>query len=125
MNIYLAIAIGGACGAMGRYWLSNLVAQHNTGPFPGGTLLVNILGSLLIGMLFVILLEKSQGAAWLRPLLMVGFLGAFTTFSAFSLEVLVLMEQGLYGSALTYVLASVASCILAAWIGIGLTRLLI
>lgn len=123
MGYYLAIAFGGALGAVGRYWLTTVVERHNSGLFPAGTLAVNVLGSLLIGVLFVIITEKVQSALVLRPLLVIGFLGAFTTFSTFSLDALLLMEQGLYGSAVGYVLASVFSCLIAAWVGIMLTRL--
>lgn len=125
MSYYLAIALGGAFGAVCRYWLVNLAEHHNTGVFPVGTLTVNLLGSLLIGILFVMLTEKIQVAAYLRPLLVIGFLGAFTTFSTFSLDALLLMQQGLFFSALSYIFLSVASCILAAWAGMSLVRLVI
>ncbi len=125
MSYYLAIALGGALGAVCRYWLITLAEQHNEGLFPVGTLAVNVLGSLLIGILFVLLTEKIQTAAYLRPLLVIGFLGAFTTFSTFSLDTLLLMQQGLILPALSYVALSVVTCILAAWAGIGVMRFIL
>ena len=125
MSYYLAIALGGALGAVCRYFLVTLAEHHNKGIFPVGTLTVNILGSLFIGIVFVILTEKIQAAAYLRPLLVIGFLGAMTTFSTFSLDALLLMEQGMFLSALTYVMLSVVTCILAAWAGMSLVRYII
>lgn len=125
MAYYLAIALGGALGAVCRYWLVSLVEQRNTTLLPLGTLTVNILGSLCIGILFVVLTEKIQLAAYLRPLLVIGFLGAMTTFSTFSLDALLLIQQGLLASAIFYLVASVFSCLLAAWAGMTLVRLLI
>jgi len=124
MAYYLFIAIGGALGAVGRYWLMLTVERLNPGPFPAGTFIVNVLGSLLIGVLFVVLSEKIQLAAHLRPLLMIGFLGALTTFSTFSLDAFLLIEQGHIATAVTYLLASVLVCLLAVSAGIGVTRLL-
>lgn len=125
MTYYLAIAIGGAAGALCRYWLTGLAEQHNTLMFPTGTFMVNLIGSLLIGVLFIVVTEKIQLAAYLRPFLMIGFLGAFTTFSTFSLDALLLVQQGYLATATTYILASVVSCIFAAWAGMSLVRLLL
>ena len=123
MSYYLAIAAGGALGAMARYWLTNLAEQHNTGVFPVGTLTVNVVGSLLLGALFVVTTEKVPAATYLRPLLAVGFLGALTTFSTFSMDALLLMQQGFYGTAFGYILSSVLVCLLAAWAGMSLVNL--
>lgn len=125
MTYYLIIALGGALGAVGRYWLTTLAERMHPGLFPLGTFLVNLLGSLLIGILFVLLVEKIQLAEHYRPLLMIGFLGAFTTFSTFSMDALLLLEQGLYSMAAGYVLASVTTGILAAWLGMSMTRLVV
>jgi len=125
MSYYLAIAFGGAAGALCRYWLTSLAEHHNSTVFPVGTFVVNVVGSLLIGVLFILVTEKIQLAAHLRPLLMIGFLGALTTFSTFSLDALLLMQEGYFGTALAYILVSVVSCLLAAWAGISLVRLLI
>jgi CrcB protein len=125
MSYYLIIALGGALGAISRYWLSSVAEKYNSGLFPVGTLTVNLLGSLLIGIFFVVLLEKIQLATHLRPLIIIGFLGAFTTFSTFSIDALLLIEQGHYATAAGYLLISVTSCITAAWIGMSVTRLVV
>ena len=125
MSYYLAIAFGGAAGALCRYWITSLVEHHNSTSFPMGTFVVNVIGSLLIGVLFILVTEKIQLAASLRPLLMIGFLGALTTFSTYSLDALLLMQEGLLGTAVTYILVSVVSCLFAAWAGMSLVRLLI
>lgn len=124
MYQYLAIALGGAAGAMTRFWLHSLAEAYNRSNFPLGTFLVNIAGSLLIGIFFVIFAEKTQLDAQWRPIVIVGFLGAMTTFSAFSLEALLLLEQGLYNTALFYILSSIIVCLLAAFAGMQVTRLL-
>ncbi|WP_286824188.1 fluoride efflux transporter CrcB [Idiomarina sp. UBA1919] len=121
---YLAVALGGALGAMSRYWLYNSWSKLAENPFPYITLFVNVIGSLLIGIVFVLLVERGElGLEW-RNVINVGFLGAFTTFSTFSLDALGLFEQGQIAMALVYILSSVLVCILAAWLGITLTRLI-
>ena len=122
MNTYIAIAIGGAFGAISRYWVSESMEKVNGTGFPLGTFSVNLLGSFLIGVLFVIFAEKLELAHEWRPLLVVGFLGAMTTFSAFSLDTLLLFQQGHYNTALFYIFSSVIACLFAAYAGIQLTR---
>jgi CrcB protein len=95
VNTYIAIAFGGALGAMSRFWLHTAVQRFNGSSFPLGTFAVNVLGSFLIGVLFVVLAEKAQLSETWRPLIVVGFLGAMTTFSSFSLDALLLFEQGI------------------------------
>ncbi len=90
--------------------------------FPYGTLVVNVVGSLLIGILTILMLERlSVGPEW-RAGILIGVLGAFTTFSTFSMETLILIEQGDWFKALLNVFLSVAFCLLAAWLGILLGR---
>ncbi len=113
----LMVGAGGALGAIGRYLLSTWVYSLAGRAFPWGTLAVNLLGSLLIGFLSVWLLERVTLSAEMRALLMVGFLGAFTTFSTFSLETLVLLEEGAVVKAGINITASVLTCIFAAWMG--------
>lgn len=124
MYYYFAIALGGAAGAMSRYWLHTAIESYNRGSFPVGTLIVNTAGSFLIGVVFVVLAERAQLDAQWRPVLIIGFLGAMTTFSAFSLEGLLLLQLGHYNTALLYILGSVVVCLLATLLGMQLTRAL-
>jgi len=101
-----------------RFWASNGVYALLGRTFPYGTLAVNVLGSLLMGLLYVLLLDKlALGPQW-RAALLVGLLGAFTTFSTFSIETLNLVEEGEAIKALLNVLLSVVLCLIAAWIGV-------
>jgi len=118
----LAIAGGGAVGALLRFWMSTGVYHLFGRSFPYGTLAVNVVGSLLMGFLYVLLIDKlSLGPAW-RAALLVGLLGAFTTFSTFSLETLNLVEEGELIKAMMNVLLSVVLCLFAAWIGVLVGR---
>ena len=90
----LAIAGGGALGAVARFGVSTSVYRWLGRDFPWGTLAVNGLGSFAMGLLFVLLLERALLAPELRAAVLIGFLGSFTTFSTFSLETLTLVEQG-------------------------------
>jgi CrcB protein len=125
MYTYLAIAIGGALGAVGRYWLSTLTETYNGSGFPMGTFVVNVLGSFVIGVCFFVFAEKLHLVDQWRPVLVIGFLGAFTTFSTFSLDALLLFQQGHYNTALLYVLGSVCVCLFAAYGGMQLSRILL
>lgn len=118
----IAIAAGGALGALLRYWISNGVYGMLGRDFPYGTLAVNVLGSLAMGLLYVLLLERSAAAPEWRALLLVGVLGAFTTFSAFSIETLILLEDGALLRAMLNVALSVSICIAAAWLGVIVAR---
>lgn len=122
MNELAAVALGGACGAALRYWLGQRVENWLQQPFPSGTLTVNVIGSLLIGVLFVLALERGQWPAVWRVAIITGLLGGFTTFSAFSLDALLLLQQGRPLTALAYVGVSVAGCLLAAALGMLLAR---
>ncbi|THF72971.1 MAG: fluoride efflux transporter CrcB [Methylophaga nitratireducenticrescens] len=117
-----AIAVGGAAGALLRFFMSNGVYKMLGRDFPYGTLAVNVLGSLLIGVLFILLIEKLAVAAEWRAGLMVGLLGAFTTFSTFSLETFSLLEDGAFLKAGLNVFLSVVLCLAATWVGISLGR---
>ncbi len=121
MMTWLAVAAGGALGAIARYGSVRLLTAWLGPAFPYGTLAVNVLGSGLAGWLFVRLIE-SGGSENLRALLIVGFLGAFTTFSAFSVETLRLLDAGSAGPAALNVLLNVVVCLAAAAAGIALAR---
>ena len=122
MKHLVFIAIGGAGGALARHWLSNLVHDATASKFPFGTLSVNLLGSFCIGILYVVIVERGFVHPDWRSVFIVGFLGAFTTFSTFSLESIALLENGQPAVALGYVLLSVVTCISAVWLSMSLTR---
>jgi|TARA_B110000908_G_scaffold46216_1_gene56290 CrcB protein len=121
---WIAVAVGGALGAMARYAVSTWIFQVSSHKFPYATLTVNVLGSFVMGILFVIIIERSALPVEMRSLWMIGFLGAFTTFSTFSLDALGLWQNGHLFVALLYVLATVILCLLAISSSIWLTRLL-
>ncbi|MCB1734444.1 MAG: fluoride efflux transporter CrcB [Gammaproteobacteria bacterium] len=124
MSQLLAIAAGGATGALFRFWVSNAVYAVLGRDFPYGTLAVNVLGSLAMGFLYVMLLERSALEPVWRAFLMVGLLGAFTTFSTFSIETLNLIEAGQVMRAALNMVLSVAASVLAAYVGVLLGRAL-
>lgn len=113
----LLVALGGAVGSVARFLLVGAVGRVLPG-WPLGTLAVNVLGSFAIGVLFVVLTQRAH----LAPLLVAGFLGGFTTFSAFSLDALKLWEGGAAGQALAYVAASVILSLAAVALGAALAR---
>lgn len=118
----LTIAGGGALGALMRFWVSNGIYGVFGRGFPYGTLVVNVLGSLMMGFLYILFLERMSVSPEVRGALLVGFLGAFTTFSTFSIETINLIEQAdLLKAALNMVL-SVGACVLACWAGVILGR---
>ena len=122
MNALVLVFIGGGLGAVSRH-LSGMAVMRASGPgFPWGTMLVNIAGSLAMGLLIAWLARRSSGDADLRLLLATGFLGGFTTFSAFSLDAVTLYERGALTAAAAYVIASVTISILALFGGLWLAR---
>jgi CrcB protein len=124
MHHWLFIALGGAMGAVGRYAFSNAVNHVWTLSFPLATLLVNALGSLAMGVMYVVIVEQQHLAPEWRSIVMVGMLGAFTTFSTFSLETVVLIQRGEVVTALSYTLASVVICVLATWLAVTVCKTL-
>ncbi|RLA49599.1 MAG: fluoride efflux transporter CrcB [Gammaproteobacteria bacterium] len=125
MKYLLFIALGGATGAVSRYLLATWAHGLWEGKMPVGTLMVNMLGSFAIGIIYVLLVERQLIHADWRGVLMVGFLGAFTTFSTFSLETIGLMEAGHITHALIYMLGSAILCVAMAGAAIALTRLMV
>jgi CrcB protein len=125
MIAYLWVALGGAIGSVARFASTEWVLARWQTTFPWGTLLVNVLGSLIIGMLAAV----SEPGRWslsleARHFLMIGVLGGYTTFSSFSLQTLLLLRGGAALSAGLYVIASVALCLLAAWCGFAMISVL-
>ncbi len=118
------VALGGAVGAVARYWVSGMVYRL-TGPgFPWGTLVVNLVGCFLIGVVIVVLESTIQSGA-IRAAVAIGFLGAFTTFSTFSYETLALLQDGDWLRAGAYVTGSVMVGLLAVAAGFGAAGLLL
>jgi CrcB protein len=122
--IYLLIALGGAAGSVARYFVGGAVQRMSESGFPLGTMVVNVSGSFIIGILVRQFLNM-QLSPELRALLIVGFCGGFTTFSTFSAETLGLIEGGEYGRAAGYVALSVTLCLAATLAGMTTMRLLL
>ncbi|MFV2032425.1 MAG: fluoride efflux transporter CrcB [Gammaproteobacteria bacterium] len=122
MSIYLAIAVGGSCGAISRYWMSNATYSWLGNNFPYGTLMVNVTGSLVMGFLTVLLVQRFNVSEEVRLGLIVGFLGSFTTFSTFALDTIHWYEGGAVIKTLSYILLSVVFSIIGAWAGMMTAR---
>jgi CrcB protein len=122
MNSYLLAMLGSALGGGARLYVSTLVSRGLGTQFPWGTLMVNLLGCLAVGVLGAMLAPPGRvhDLQDLRVFLVVGVLGGFTTFSAFSLEALMLVQRGAMPAAVAYVAASAVGCLLAAWLGFSL-----
>ncbi|MDQ6957652.1 MAG: fluoride efflux transporter CrcB [Mariprofundaceae bacterium] len=122
MRHLLVVAAGGAVGASLRWLLAGAVQRAASGAFPWGTFVVNALGSFALGFLFVYLIERSTTGELLRLAVTVGLLGAFTTFSTYSLESIRLMQSGAFGLAAANVLGQVFVCLVLTWLGVQLAR---
>ncbi len=125
MNAILAIAAGGAVGAVARYFVMVRVSHWLGADFPYGTLTVNIVGSFIFGAM-----AEAMALAWtvngeLRAFLVVGLLGSFTTFSTFSLDVVTLIQRGQLGQAGIYALVSVVVALVGFILGMALLRLIL
>lgn len=118
----LSVAIGGALGAVLRYSINNSPLANSFEKFPFHTFAINIAGSFLIGLFFVFLAEKTSINESLRNAIMVGFIGAFTTFSTFELEIFILVREKFFVMALVYVLLSVITGFIGVWGGIWLAE---
>jgi fluoride exporter len=118
---YLLAALGGALGALARWGLATALPRF-PGGWPWATLLVNVTGCLLIGVLLAVLLERSPSSASLRPFLATGVLGGYTTYSTFAVDVVRLVEDGARVLAVGYVAASVLGGVLAVVAGLWVGR---
>ncbi len=122
MNMYLAVAFGGALGAMGRHFVSGHVMRWAGSGFPWGTLTVNVLGSFILGVLVEYLALRWSTTQEMRGFLVVGILGGFTTFSAFSLDAVLLLERGSLGPAFAYIAGNLVLSICGLFAGLLLFR---
>jgi CrcB protein len=119
MNQLIVVALGGACGAVVRFLVSSGIYAWLGRDFPLGTLVVNVIGSFLMGLLTeALILHRISIGMEYRAAILIGFIGAFTTFSTFSLETFYLLEQGNVSKALLNVAVSVVGCLLAVWLGL-------
>lgn len=121
-KLYMAVMLGGALGSGARLWVSELLLAKAGPAFPWGTLAVNILGSFAIGLISGL---SEPGGPWtlspvLRAGILIGVLGGFTTFSSFSFQTLLLVQNTQYAAAGVNILASVLVCLGAAWLGLVL-----
>lgn len=118
MKDLLLVFLGGGIGSVLRYLINLGVSRYST--FPIGTIIVNVVGSLIIG--YIISAYSVDKYHWSRLIFVVGFCGGFTTFSAFSLDIISMLKQQLYGSAVLYVSLSIIISLLATYIGFFLPR---
>ena len=119
---YLLIALGGGIGSLARYLAGGAIMARFGSRFPVGTLMVNVSGSFLIGLLMTLLTEKSQPSPYWRPLLVVGFLGGYTTFSSFEWETYAAIRDGGFWIGLANIVGSVVFGYAAVWLGALLAR---
>lgn len=121
-DVLAAIALGGAIGATARYGLGQAIPTASNG-FPTATFVINIVGSLLLGFVIVISLERLPPTRYLRPFLATGVIGSFTTFSTFAVENVQLVHGGAILVPALYIPATLAGGIMASWAGIVAARL--
>ncbi len=119
--VLAAISIGGVLGAEARYGVGEWIT-HSAAQFPASTLAINALGSLLLGVLMAVIASRERVHRLLRPFVGIGILGGFTTFSTFSVDTTRLLRLHHPALALAYLVATLASCALAVWVGYGATR---
>jgi len=119
---FLLVMIGGAAGSAGRYAVGRAALRALGPDYPWGTLAVNVIGGFLMGLLAGLLARAGTGGEQSRLLIGVGLLGGFTTFSAFSLDAVTMIERGQWGAALAYALVSVIGAVLALFAGLYLVR---
>lgn len=118
----LFIAVGSAAGGVARFLLGTFIQGRFGAGFPVGTLLINISGAFLLGFIFTFALGTPAVSPEMRGLLTTGFCGGYTTFSTFSYETMMLLEDGEIGRAVTYIVLSVVVALLGVWLGIVLGR---
>lgn len=122
MKQVLFVGLGGAAGSILRYLASIATLKYYSTSFPLATFIVNVVGCFIAGLIFGLVPQETSEAQSLKLLLITGFCGGFTTFSAFALENVRLMNSGNTATAILYVLTSISAGLLAAWLGLLLTR---
>jgi fluoride exporter len=122
INMLLSVAAGGAFGAVGRYLVMNGVGHWLGTGFPYATLTVNVIGSFILGAIIEIMALSWSPSPEIRAFVVVGVLGAFTTFSTFSLDTVALIERGAFLATVVYVSASVIACVVGLFAGMHLLR---
>lgn len=125
MKTLLFVALGGATGAVLRFVITDLMGRWLGRSFPFGTLTVNLIGSLLMGIIFMLVQQQVINAHSWRPFMMVGMLGALTTFSSFSLDTLLLFEHGQWFKAGLNVCLNVVCCMIFTFVGMQITQSLL
>lgn len=122
MKQVLFVGLGGAAGSMLRYLTSVVTLKYYSASFPLATLIVNVVGCFLAGLIFGSITQETPDAQNLKVLLLTGFCGGFTTFSAFALENVRLMNSGNLSTAIVYTVVSLVAGLLAAWLGLSVVR---
>jgi len=120
---YLAISIGAVLGANARYVLGGWVADRLGAAFPYGTLLINVTGSFLLGLILAVVSQRADAPVWIKTGLAVGLIGSYTTFSTFGAETYGLLNTGSFVAAGLNILASVAGSLVAVYLGMQVGRL--
>jgi CrcB protein len=124
MGKLILIGLAGFIGTLSRYWLSGVVARRYGETFPMGTLVVNFVGCFLVGLLFYLLQERFLVNQTVRTVVLIGFLGGFTTFSSFGLQTFTLLQDGEFGLAALNILGANVIGLVLVWAGYTLARIL-
>jgi len=121
LDILAAIALGGVIGAAARYAVAEIVPVADDG-FPTATFVVNVVGCFLLGFVVVLSVDRLPPSRYLRPFVATGIMGAFTTFSTFAVETVLLVDRDRAALAVTYVASTLATGLVAAWLGVVAAR---
>lgn len=124
-QLLVFVGLGGAIGAVGRFAVMSAVGHFTHGGFPWGTLTVNVLGALILGGVLELSALAWSPSPEVRAMVVVGMLGAFTTFSTFSMDLYYLLDRGHIVSASTYAVGSVLVCLVAFWAGMSALRMVL
>jgi len=124
MSKLMLIGVAGFIGTLSRYWMSGVIARRYGETFPTGTLVVNLVGCFLIGLLFYLLEERFLVNQTVRAVVLIGFLGGFTTFSSFGLQTFTLLQDREFAFAILNLTASNIVGLLLVWAGYSLARIL-